>query len=71
MNVKMSEIADLITDKNDPENVFELLDILGQGSYGSVYKALHKQKGELFAIKILPAASEIEISSIKKEVKSQ
>lgn len=40
--VKMDELKDLITEQNDPEQVFELLDILGQGSYGSVSKALHK-----------------------------
>ncbi len=38
----MDELKDLITEQNDPEQVFELLDILGQGSYGSVSKALHK-----------------------------
>lgn len=38
----MHEIADLISEKNDPEQAYELLDILGQGSYGSVHKALHK-----------------------------
>jgi len=26
----------------DPEQLYELLDLLGEGSYGSVYKALHK-----------------------------
>ena len=25
-----------------PEQLYELLDLLGEGSYGSVYKALHK-----------------------------
>jgi len=62
----MNEISDLITEKADPEDVFELLDVLGQGSYGSVSKALHKETGELYAIKILPATSGVEISAIKK-----
>lgn len=53
----MDEIAHLITEKNDPEEVYELLDILGQGAYGSVSKALHKETGQLFAIKILPTTS--------------
>lgn len=30
------------TESSDPEQVFQLLDILGQGAYGSVSKALHK-----------------------------
>jgi serine/threonine protein kinase len=55
-----------VSEKNDPEQVFELLDTLGQGSYGSVSKALHKETGVLYAIKILPATSGVEIASIKK-----
>jgi serine/threonine protein kinase len=43
-----------------------LLDILGQGAYGSVSKALHKPTGELYAIKILPATNFAEIETIKK-----
>jgi serine/threonine kinase 4 len=34
-----------------------LLDLLGQGAYGSVSKALHKRTGDLYAIKILSASS--------------
>jgi serine/threonine protein kinase len=62
----MEEISDIISEKSDPEKVFELLDTLGQGSYGSVSKALHKETGELYAVKILPATSGVEIASIKK-----
>lgn len=34
-----------ITDNNSPDDVFELLDLLGEGAYGKVYKALHKRTG--------------------------
>lgn len=56
------------TTEGDPEEEFELLDLLGQGAYGSVSKALHKKTGKLFAVKILSASSFSEITSIKKEI---
>lgn len=33
---------------------FELLELLGKGSYGSVYTGRARDSGELFAIKVLP-----------------
>ena len=35
----------------DPIEVLELLNKLGEGSYGSVVKARHKRSGDLFAVK--------------------
>jgi serine/threonine protein kinase len=29
-----------------PEEVFDILDKLGEGSYGSVYRAVHKESGQ-------------------------
>lgn len=55
-------------EEGDPEEEFELLDMLGQGAFGSVSKALHKRTGELYAVKVLSATSLGEISSIKKEI---
>ena len=34
-----------------PEEVFDILSKLGQGSYGSVFKAKHKENNNIFAIK--------------------
>ena len=34
-----------------PEEVFDILCKLGEGSYGSVYKALHKESRQVLAIK--------------------
>ena len=45
------------TEAGDPEEEFELLDILGQGAYGSVSKAFHEPSGKVYAVKILSATS--------------
>ena len=37
-----------------PEEVFDILDKLGEGRYGSVFKALHKESGQILAIKQVP-----------------
>jgi serine/threonine kinase 3 len=34
-----------------PEEVFDILCKLGEGSYGSVFKALHKESKQILAIK--------------------
>ncbi|KRX04396.1 Protein kinase-like domain [Pseudocohnilembus persalinus] len=57
---------DILTANDDPEETFEILDLLGQGNYGSVYKALHKSTGELVAVKIVHNTGEI--SALKKEI---
>jgi serine/threonine protein kinase len=41
----------------DPNDLFELVELLGEGSYGAVYKATHKADPSLppVAVKIIPA----------------
>ena len=56
------------TEEGDPEEEFELLDLLGQGAYGSVSKALHTKTGVTYAVKILSASSPQELNAIKKEI---
>ena len=43
-----------IISEEDPEDLFELLEQLGEGSFGQVFKALHKETGNIVAVKILP-----------------
>uniref|UniRef100_A0A0A1XJJ5 non-specific serine/threonine protein kinase n=1 Tax=Zeugodacus cucurbitae TaxID=28588 RepID=A0A0A1XJJ5_ZEUCU len=42
-----------------PEKVFDIMCKLGEGSYGSVYKALHKESSSIVAIKLVPVASDL------------
>ena len=55
-----------IISEQDPEELFELLEQLGEGSFGQVFKALHKETGNIVAVKILTVSSDIE--TLKKEI---
>jgi serine/threonine protein kinase len=44
---------EFISTNEDPEELFQLLEKLGQGTYGSVYKAFHKSSGKTVAAKIM------------------
>ena len=44
---------DFISSKGiDPEQEFDLIELIGQGNYGKVYKVLHKKTGKIYAAKI-------------------
>lgn len=55
-----------ITEKEDPEEKFQIIEKLGQGNYGSVYKVLDKKTGQILAAKIATLCGNIE--SFKKEI---
>ncbi|XP_003385366.1 PREDICTED: serine/threonine-protein kinase 3-like [Amphimedon queenslandica] len=50
----------------EPEDVFDLLEKIGEGAYGAVYKALHKESGQLLAIKQVPVDADLQ--DIIKEI---
>ncbi|KAF7287419.1 hypothetical protein GWI33_001393 [Rhynchophorus ferrugineus] len=49
-----------------PEEVFDIICKLGEGSYGNVYKALHKESGQVLAIKQVPVDTDLQ--EIIKEI---
>eukprot|EP00516_Mucochytrium_quahogii_P004564 CAMPEP_0203759914 /NCGR_PEP_ID=MMETSP0098-20131031/13246_1 /ASSEMBLY_ACC=CAM_ASM_000208 /TAXON_ID=96639 /ORGANISM=" , Strain NY0313808BC1" /LENGTH=477 /DNA_ID=CAMNT_0050653237 /DNA_START=173 /DNA_END=1606 /DNA_ORIENTATION=+ len=51
----------------DPEYLYELLEELGEGSYGSVYKAKHRMLDQYCAIKIVPTEAE-DTEDLRKEI---
>lgn len=51
----------------DPTAVFEILAKLGEGSYGSVFKALDKRDGKIVAIKVLEVENE-DTTELQKEI---
>lgn len=53
----------------DPQNGFEFVEKLGEGSFGSVHKAVHKASGYTIAIKIVQIEFDAdESSSIQREI---
>ncbi|KAG7390794.1 hypothetical protein PHYPSEUDO_006616 [Phytophthora pseudosyringae] len=42
----------------NPEDVYEVLERIGEGSYGKVYKAVNKANAEVVALKVVPVESE-------------
>ena len=58
-----------LTEENltrQPEEVFDILCKLGKGSYGSVYKAIHKDSKQILAIKQVPVDNDLQ--EIIKEI---
>uniref|UniRef100_A0A8C9EQ17 non-specific serine/threonine protein kinase n=1 Tax=Pavo cristatus TaxID=9049 RepID=A0A8C9EQ17_PAVCR len=43
----------LISLENDPAGIFELVELVGNGTYGQVYKGRHVKTGQLAAIKVM------------------
>lgn len=55
---KKPVVASIPVLPEDPTLIFEFLAQLGEGSYGSVYKALDKRDGKVVAIKVLEVENE-------------
>lgn len=49
-----------------PDEVFDVISKVGEGSYGSVHKALHKESGHTLAIKMVPVDTDLQ--EIIKEI---
>ena len=51
----------------NPEERFEKLEVLGRGSYGSVFKCLDKVSKRKVAVKVLPIDEDERVSTISYE----
>ena len=61
-------IGDATADKTvDPNDIFTLTEKLGEGSYGSVFKGIHKETGNSVAVKMVPVEGDFE--DIAKEIR--
>jgi len=60
------EMLDEASLTRQPEEVFDIISKLGEGSYGSVFKALHKDSKQILAIKQVPVDTDLQ--EIIKEI---
>uniref|UniRef100_A0A3Q2VP08 non-specific serine/threonine protein kinase n=1 Tax=Haplochromis burtoni TaxID=8153 RepID=A0A3Q2VP08_HAPBU len=54
-------------DLSDPVGIFELVELVGNGTYGQVYKGCHVKTGQLAAIKVMDVTGDEE-EEIKAEI---
>ncbi|CAH8484213.1 unnamed protein product [Schistosoma bovis] len=61
-----------LDDLRDPSGIFSLIEVVGKGTYGNVYKGRYTRTGQLAAIKVMPITEEdeeeikLEIDTLKK-----
>jgi serine/threonine kinase 3 len=53
--------------KEDPEEIFEMLEKLGEGSFGIVCKCRHKKDNKIYAVKVIEMEGEDD-SAIRREI---
>jgi len=53
--------------KGDPEEIFEMLEKIGEGAYGIVCKCRNKRDGKTYAVKVIDTEGEDD-SAIRKEI---
>uniref|UniRef100_A0A4W5QRE0 non-specific serine/threonine protein kinase n=1 Tax=Hucho hucho TaxID=62062 RepID=A0A4W5QRE0_9TELE len=56
-----------ISPRRDPAGIFELVELVGNGTYGQVYKGRHVKTGQLAAIKVMDVTGDEE-EEIKGEI---
>nr|QWX94530.1 TRAF2 and NCk interacting kinase-like protein [Platynereis dumerilii] len=65
VNVSLDEID--LSSLRDPAGIFDLIEVVGNGTYGQVYKGRHTKTGQLAAIKVMNVTEEEE-EEIKLEI---
>lgn len=67
MTNKLYQMIGYLNIEQDPNEVYELLTQLGKGSYGHVYRALHKELNQVHAVKIIKVKA-VKIEDVFKEI---
>uniref|UniRef100_A0A8B9IE67 non-specific serine/threonine protein kinase n=1 Tax=Anser cygnoides TaxID=8845 RepID=A0A8B9IE67_ANSCY len=62
-----SPVSQGMLPKADPAGIFELVELVGNGTYGQVYKGRHVKTGQLAAIKVMDVTGDEE-EEIKQEI---
>jgi len=57
-----------VSSKEDPDNIYQLMEHIGTGSYGEVYKAKRKDNGLLVAVKIIRLEVGEDLEEVLNEV---
>ncbi|ORZ34192.1 kinase-like domain-containing protein [Catenaria anguillulae PL171] len=57
-----------LANKDDPDQIFEIMEIIGSGSYGEVYKAKTKTSGLLAAVKLVKLEPGEDLEEVLNEV---
>ncbi|XP_025079271.1 serine/threonine-protein kinase mig-15-like isoform X2 [Pomacea canaliculata] len=65
VNVSLDDID--LSSLRDPAGIFDLIEVVGNGTYGQVYKGRHTKTGQLAAIKVMTVTEEEE-EEIKLEI---
>ena len=51
--IEIPNFSDILSIPSNPEDIFTLLSPIGHGAFGSVYKAIHNESKQIYAIKII------------------
>lgn len=67
-NASLNALDDIdLATLKDPAGIFELIEVVGNGTYGQVYKGRHTKTAQLAAIKVMDVTEEEE-EEIKLEI---
>jgi serine/threonine protein kinase len=62
------EMSGISVRSEDPSELFELIEVLGKGSYGQVFKARNLATSAISAVKVVSIDDEDDLKSIKAEI---
>lgn len=67
MAEKVEELSTTIS-QVDPDTIYDLLEKMGEGSYGSVFKAKHKLTNRIVAVKMINLEEDTKLTEVRNEI---